>query len=70
MNTGLVEVPMGISLREIVFEIGGGIPEGRRFKAVQTGGPSRADAFPPSHWICRWITSRWRGRDRSWGRAE
>jgi bidirectional [NiFe] hydrogenase diaphorase subunit len=40
LNTGLVEVPMGISLRDIVFEIGGGIPEGRRFKAVQTGGPS------------------------------
>jgi bidirectional [NiFe] hydrogenase diaphorase subunit len=39
-NTGLVEVPMGITLREIVFEIGGGIPEGRHFKAVQTGGPS------------------------------
>jgi len=39
-NTGLVEVPMGITLREMVFEIGGGIPEGREFKAVQTGGPS------------------------------
>ncbi len=39
-NTGLVEVPMGISLREIVFDIGGGIPNGREFKAVQTGGPS------------------------------
>ncbi len=39
-NTGLVEVPMGISLREIVYDIGGGIPEGKRFKAVQTGGPS------------------------------
>ena len=39
-NTGLVEVPMGISLREMVFEIGGGIPGGRKFKAVQTGGPS------------------------------
>lgn len=39
-NTGLIEVPMGISLREIVFEIGGGIPDGRAFKAVQTGGPS------------------------------
>jgi bidirectional [NiFe] hydrogenase diaphorase subunit len=39
-NTGLVEVPMGITLREIVFEIGGGIPEERKFKAVQTGGPS------------------------------
>jgi len=40
INTGLVEVPMGITLREIVFDIGGGIPGGRRFKAVQTGGPS------------------------------
>jgi len=39
-NAGLIEVPMGISLREIVFEIGGGIPDGKRFKAVQTGGPS------------------------------
>jgi len=39
-NTGLVEVPMGITLREIVFDIGGGIPAGRAFKAVQTGGPS------------------------------
>ncbi|MGE3270233.1 MAG: NADH-ubiquinone oxidoreductase-F iron-sulfur binding region domain-containing protein [Chloroflexota bacterium] len=39
-NTGLIEVPMGITLREIVFEIGGGPPEGRTFKAVQTGGPS------------------------------
>ena len=39
-NTGLVEVPMGISLRDIVYEIGGGIPEGKRFKAVQSGGPS------------------------------
>ncbi len=40
VNTGLIEVPMGISLREIIYEIGGGVPEGRRFKAVQTGGPS------------------------------
>ncbi len=39
-NTGLVEVPMGTTLREIVFDIGGGIPKGRKFKAVQTGGPS------------------------------
>ncbi len=39
-NTGLIEVPMGTSLREIVFTIGGGIPEGGAFKAVQTGGPS------------------------------
>jgi NADH-quinone oxidoreductase subunit F len=39
-NSGLVEVPMGITLREIIFDIGGGIPGGKRFKAVQTGGPS------------------------------
>ncbi|UNC92430.1 NADH-ubiquinone oxidoreductase-F iron-sulfur binding region domain-containing protein [Candidatus Contubernalis alkaliaceticus] len=39
-NTGLVEVPMGISLRELIFEIGGGILGGKKFKAVQTGGPS------------------------------
>ena len=39
-NTGLVEVPMGISLREIVYDMGGGIPGGKKFKAVQTGGPS------------------------------
>jgi len=39
-NTGLIEVPMGLSLREIVFDIGGGIPGGNKFKAVQTGGPS------------------------------
>ncbi|MCX8069141.1 MAG: SLBB domain-containing protein, partial [Thermodesulfovibrionales bacterium] len=39
-NTGLIEVPMGTTLREIVFDIGGGIPEGSKFKAVQTGGPS------------------------------
>ena len=39
-NTGLVEVPMGITLREMIYDIGGGIPEGKKFKAVQTGGPS------------------------------
>ena len=39
-NTGLVEVPMGIKLRDIIEDIGGGIPNGRKFKAVQTGGPS------------------------------
>jgi len=39
-NTGLVEVPMGITLREIVYDIGGGIPNDKKFKAVQTGGPS------------------------------
>ncbi len=39
-NTGLVEVPMGITLREIIYDIGGGIPHGKKFKAIQTGGPS------------------------------
>jgi len=39
-NTGLVEVPIGITLREVIFDIGGGIPGGKKFKAVQTGGPS------------------------------
>lgn len=39
-NTGLVEVPMGMTLRDIIFDIGGGIPDGKAFKAVQTGGPS------------------------------
>ncbi|MFP4662285.1 MAG: NADH-quinone oxidoreductase subunit NuoF [Halanaerobiales bacterium] len=39
-NTGLVEVPMGISLREIIYDIGGGLNQGKKFKAVQTGGPS------------------------------
>jgi len=39
-NTGLVEVPMGITLRAIIYKIGGGIPGGKKFKAVQTGGPS------------------------------
>jgi NADH-quinone oxidoreductase subunit F len=39
-NTGLVEVPMGISLKKLIFDVGGGIPNGKKFKAVQTGGPS------------------------------
>jgi NADH-quinone oxidoreductase subunit F len=39
-NTGLVEVPMGTTLRKVIFDIGGGVPEGKKFKAVQTGGPS------------------------------
>ncbi len=47
-NTGLIEVPMGTKLRDIVFEIGGGIPEGRKFKAVQTGGPS-GGCIPDQH---------------------
>ncbi|MSS42731.1 NADH-quinone oxidoreductase subunit NuoF [Anaerosalibacter bizertensis] len=39
-NTGLVEIPMGVTLRDIIFDIGGGIPNNKKFKAVQTGGPS------------------------------
>ncbi|MCJ7791253.1 MAG: NADH-quinone oxidoreductase subunit NuoF [Dehalococcoidia bacterium] len=39
-NTGLVEVPMGITLRDVIYKVGGGIPGGKKFKAVQTGGPS------------------------------
>jgi len=39
-NTGLVEIPMGVTLRDIIFDIGGGIPNDKKFKAVQTGGPS------------------------------
>lgn len=47
-NTGLIEVPMGTTLREIIFEIGGGIPNGRKFKAAQTGGPS-GGCIPAEH---------------------
>ena len=47
-NTGLVEVPMGTTLREVVEEIGGGIPNGKKFKAAQTGGPS-GGCIPPQH---------------------
>ena len=47
-NTGLIEVPMGIPLREIIYDIGGGIPDGRGFKAVQTGGPS-GGCIPSDH---------------------
>lgn len=39
-NTGLVEVPMGMTLKELIYDIGGGIPKGKKFKAIQTGGPS------------------------------
>ena len=48
VNVGLVEVPMGTTLREIVFDIGGGIPGGREFKAAQTGGPS-GGCIPEEH---------------------
>ncbi len=47
-NTGLVEVPMGISLREIIYDIGGGIPNGKQFKAAQLGGPS-GGCIPVEH---------------------
>ncbi len=47
-NSGLIEVPMGIPIQEIIFDIGGGIPGGKRFKAVQTGGPS-GGCLPTSH---------------------
>ena len=47
-NTGLVEVPMGITLREMIYDIGGGIPNGKKFKAVQTGGPS-GGCIPEQH---------------------
>ena len=47
-NTGLIEVPMGIPLRKIIFDIGGGIPDGHEFKAAQTGGPS-GGCIPQEH---------------------
>ena len=47
-NTGLVEVPMGTTLREIIYEVGGGIPGGKKFKAAQTGGPS-GGCIPTEH---------------------
>jgi bidirectional [NiFe] hydrogenase diaphorase subunit len=47
-NTGLIEVPMGMPLREIIFDIGGGIPDGGEFKAAQTGGPS-GGCIPAAH---------------------
>ena len=50
-HTGLVEVPMGTPLRKIVFDIGGGIANGKKFKAVQTGGPSAA-VIPESLSTC------------------
>ncbi len=47
-NTGLVEIPMGTTLREVIYEIGGGIPNGKQFKAAQTGGPS-GGCIPAAH---------------------
>lgn len=48
VNTGLVEVPMGTTLRDLIFQVGGGIPKGKRFKAVQIGGPS-GGCLPEEH---------------------
>ncbi|HRR37206.1 MAG TPA: NADH-ubiquinone oxidoreductase-F iron-sulfur binding region domain-containing protein, partial [Clostridia bacterium] len=47
-NTGLIEIPMGMTLREVIYEIGGGIPNGKAFKAAQTGGPS-GGCIPAEH---------------------
>jgi NADP-reducing hydrogenase subunit HndC len=47
-NTGLVEIPMGTTLKEVVYDIGGGIPKGKKFKAAQTGGPS-GGCIPAEH---------------------
>lgn len=48
VNIGLVEVPMGTTLREIIYEIGGGIPDNKKFKVAQTGGPS-GGCIPEEH---------------------
>ena len=55
VNTGLVEVPMGTTLREIIYDIGGGVLGGRPFKAVQTRGPS-GGCLPPTTWTARWTS--------------
>ena len=67
-NTGLVEVPMGTSLRTIVEEIGGGAPDGGKIKAVQTGGPS-GGCIPAERSTPRSIMSRSSNWARSWARA-
>ena len=54
-NTGLVEVPMGMTLSEIIYKIGGGIRKGKKFKAVQTGGPS-GGGFPAACLTSPWTT--------------
>ena len=55
-NTGLIEVPLGITVRDVVEQIGGGIVDGRAFKAMQTGGPSGGCYRRPCS-TCRWTTS-------------
>ena len=69
VNTGLVEVPMGMTLREIIYDIGGGIIDGRPFKAVQTGGPS-GGCIPAEHLdTAGRATSRSSSSARSWAPA-
>ena len=53
VNTGLIEVPMGTTVREVIFDIGGGIPDGKKFKAVQIGGPAPAASI----WTCPWTST-------------
>ena len=55
---GLIEVPMGTTLREIVYDIGGGIQNGEEFKAAQTGGPS-GGCIPAEHLDVKWTMNRW-----------
>ena len=68
-NTGLVEVPIGATIKEVVFDIGGGIPKGRKFKAVQMGGPSGA-AYRPSTSTSLLITIPSSGSGPSWDLGE
>ena len=67
-HTGLVEVPIGMPLGEIIYDIGGGIPDGKAFKAAQIGGPPAA-ASPSSTSTCRSTTSRCRSSAPSWAPA-
>ena len=56
-NTGLIEVPMGTTLREVIFDIGGGMRGGAKFKAVQIGGPSGGClTLLKTTWICLWTS--------------
>lgn len=67
-RSGVVEVPMGTSLRTIVETMAGGPKNGHQIKAVQTGGPSGA-VFPPATWTPLWITRACVSSARSWARA-
>ena len=67
-RAGLVEVPIGTTLRTILFDLGGGVPEGCEFKAAQTGGPAGGCIRPPVS-ICRSITIRSRASALSWAPA-